>query len=213
MKTQILISSLALLFLFSNSNGVAQTNTNTSSLDAKVEKFLKDHKRDWHDLNVPYEDGQTLHDIIVKNRYTSALEIGTSTGHSTIWLAWAMSKTGGKVITIEINEHRHKEALKNIAEAGLSDYVDARLGNAHDLVKQLPGPFDFAFSDADKDWYKQYFIDIDPKLKVGGCFTTHNVTDSLADDDFLNYVKTHPKYKTTIDRTSRAGILISYKRE
>lgn len=213
MKTQILISSLALLFLFSNSNGVAQTNTNTSSLDAKVEKFLKDHKRDWHDLNVPYEDGQTLHDIIVKNRYTSALEIGTSTGHSTIWLAWAMSKTGGKVITIEINEHRHKEALKNIAEAGLSDYVDARLGNAHDLVKQLPGPFDFAFSDADKDWYKQYFIDIDPKLKVGGCFTTHNVTDGLADDDFLNYVKTHPKYKTTIDRTSRAGILISYKRE
>ncbi len=112
------------------------------------------------------------------------------------------------MITTEINEHRHKEAVKNIAEAGLTDYVDARLGNAHDLVKQLPGPFDF--SDADKDWYKQYFLDIDPKLKVGGCFTTHNVTDGLSKDDFLNYVKAHPKYKTTIDRTSRAGIMISY---
>lgn len=213
MKTQILTSSLTILFLFSNSNGLAQINTNTSSLDAKVEKFLNDHKRDWHDLNVPYEDGKVLHDLIVKNKYTSALEIGTSTGHSTIWLAWAMSKTGGKVITIEINERRHKEALKNIEEAGLSDYVEARLGNAHDLVKQLQGPFDFAFSDADKDWYKQYFVDVDTKLKVGGCFTTHNVTDGLADDDFLTFVKSHPKYKTTIDRTSRAGIMISYKTE
>ena len=208
MKTQAFI--LAFTF-FSFNTGFAQTDNTT--LDAKVEQFLKDHKRDWHDLNVPYEDGQTLHNIIVKNKYTSALEIGTSTGHSTIWLAWAMSKTGGKVITLEINERRHKEALKNIAEAGLSEYVDARLGNAHDIVKQLPGPFDFAFSDADKEWYKQYFIDLDPKLKVGGCFTTHNVTDGLADDDFLNYVKAHPKYKTTIDRSSRAGIMISYKRE
>ena len=208
MKTRAIILAV---ILFSVNIGFSQTNT--SALDAKVEKFLKDHKRDWHDLNVPYEDGQTLHDIIIKNKYTSALEIGTSTGHSTIWLAWAMSKTGGKVITLEINESRHKQALKNIAEAGLSDYVDARLGNAHDLVKQLPGPFDFVFSDADKDWYKQYFMDMDPKLKKGGCFTTHNVADGLADDDFLNYVKSHSKYKTTIDRSSRAGIMISYKIE
>ena len=206
MKTQAFI--LAFTF-FSFNTGFAQTDNTT--LDAKVEKFLKDHKRDWHDLNVPYEDGKVLHDLIVKNKYTSALEIGTSTGHSTIWLAWAMSKTGGKVITIEINESRHKQALRNIAEAGLSDYVDARLGNAHDIVKQLSGPFDFAFSDADKEWYKQYFMDVDSKLKVGGCFSTHNVTDGLADDDFLNYVKAHPKYKTTIDRSSRAGIMISYK--
>lgn len=201
-----------IVILFSLSKGSTQTRS-SSTLDTKVEKFLTDHKRDWHDLNVPYDDGKVLHDLIVKNKYTSALEIGTSTGHSTIWLAWAMSKTGGKVITIEINERRHKEALKNIAEAGLSDYVDARLGNAHDIVKQLPGPFDFAFSDADKEWYKQYFIELDPKLKIGGCFTTHNVTDGLADDDFLNYVKNHPNYKTTIDRSSRAGIMISYKQK
>ena len=124
-----------------------------------------------------------------------------------------MSKTGGKVITLELNERRHKEALKNIAEAGLSDYVDARLGNAHSLVKQLPGPFDFVFSDADKDWYKQYFIDLESKLKPGGCFTTHNVADGLAGDDFLSYVNSHPLFTTAIDRTSRAGIMISYKKK
>ena len=181
------------------------------TLDARVEGFLKKHKGGWHDLNVPYEDGKVLHDIIVSHHYRSALEIGTSTGHSTIWLAWAMSKTGGKVITIELNEGRHNEALKNIEEAGLSAYVDARLGNAHDVVKQLAGPFDFVFSDADKNWYKQYFMDVDPKLNANGCYTTHNVIDGQASEDYLNYVKGHAGYKTTIDRSSRAGIMISYK--
>ncbi|MDZ7646593.1 MAG: hypothetical protein U5K54_05105 [Cytophagales bacterium] len=55
-----------------------------------MEAFLSKHKGKWRDLNVPYEDGKILHDIIIKNQYTSALEIGTSTGHSTIWLAWAI---------------------------------------------------------------------------------------------------------------------------
>lgn len=151
--------------------------------------------------------------LLAGNNYAQTSTSALDAKVEKFWLAWAMSKTGGKVITIEINERRHKEALKNIAEAGLSDYVDARLGNAHDIVKQLSGPFDFAFSDADKEWYKQYFMDVDSKLKVGGCFSTHNVTDGLADDDFLNFVKLHPKYKTTVDRSSRAGIMISYKRE
>jgi caffeoyl-CoA O-methyltransferase len=198
-----------IVFFFVLLANITQAQT---ELDKKVEAFLKSHKGKWHDLNVPFEDGQILHDIIVKNKYTSALEIGTSTGHSTIWLAWAMSKTGGKVTTIELSEKRHKEALQNIKEAGLSDFVDARLGNAHDIVKELKGPFDFVFSDADKDWYKQYFIDLDPKLKSGGCFTTHNVADGLADDEFLNFVKSHRGYTTTIDKTSRAGIMISYKK-
>ena len=210
MKSRLSIVAFTLLVILSGSDSVQAQGG--KELDARVEAFLKNHKGDWRDMNVPFDDGKVLHDLIVGHGYKSALEIGTSTGHSTIWLAWAMSKTGGKVITIELNERRHKQALKNIEEAGLSAFVDARLGNAHDLVKQLPGPFDFVFSDADKNWYKQYFIDVDPKLKSGGCFTTHNVTDGQADADFLDYVQNHKDYTTTIDRTSRAGIMISYKR-
>ncbi len=183
-----------------------------SSLDEKVQKFLKDHRSEWHDLNVPFVDGQTLFDIIIKNKYTSALEIGTSTGHSTIWLAWAMSKTGGKVTTLELNEKRHTQAIKNLTEAGLIEFVDSRLGNAHELVKQLPGPFDFVFSDADKDWYKQYFLEVTPKLKSGGCYTTHNVIDGNSPEDYLEFVQKHAGFETTIDRKSRAGIMISYKK-
>jgi len=142
-----------------------------------------------------------------------ALEIGTSTGHSAIWIAWALSKTGGKLITIEINERRYKEALANFEEAGLSDYIDARLADAHELVPELKDMFDFVFSDADKDWYKNYFMAVIPKLKVGGCYTAHNVSSHRREgiQEFLDYVKSLPNYETTIN-TSGAGVSISYKK-
>lgn len=202
------------VFIFLIAIGVnAQKSVDQEALDKKVNDFLIEQKDDWRYWNVPYQDGKVLHDIIVKNKYTSALEIGTSTGHSTIWLAWAMSKTGGKVITIEVDEGRHKTALEYIKKAGLSDYVDARLADAHKLVKELKGPFDFVFSDADKGWYTQYFKDVDTKLKVGGCFTAHNVSNNYGGTgEFLKYVQKLPNYKTTIDNSSSSGISISYKK-
>ena len=66
--------------------------------------------------------------------------------------------------------------VSGLERAGLSDYIDARLADAHELVPALPGPFDFVFVDADKNWYTQYFRDLLPKLEVGGCFTAHNVS-------------------------------------
>jgi hypothetical protein len=105
----------------------------------KVRSFLESRRGSWRDLNVPWQDGQLLHDLIVKHRYTRALEIGTSTGHSAIWIAWALSKTGGKLVTLEIDPDRHAAALKNFQEAGVAPFVDARLGDAHELVKTLPG--------------------------------------------------------------------------
>lgn len=182
--------------------------------DQAIKKFLDENRNNWQDLNVPYEDGQVLYDLIVKNKYKSALEIGTSTGHSTIWIAWALSKTGGKLITIEIDESRHNEAIKNLKQLNLLPYVDARLADAHGLVKELSGPFDFVFSDADKGWYTQYFKDVDPKLPVGGCFTAHNVRNAYGGiKDFLDYVQGLPNYETTINKVSRSGISISYKKK
>lgn len=188
------------------------------ALDEKVKRFLSENSRQWYDMNIPSADGQLLYDIIIKNKYRSALEIGTSTGHSGIWIAWALSKTGGKLITIDIDEGRHKRALENFKEAGLSEYIDARLADAHKLVKELKGPFDFVFSDADKDWYKNYFIDIDPKLVVGGCFTAHNVSERGrgygsygGQGEFLQYVKSLKNYETTVN-SAGGGVSISYKR-
>jgi caffeoyl-CoA O-methyltransferase len=192
---------------------LAQRGQIPTALDAKVQSFLNETGRSWHDLNVPYEDGKVLYNLILKGGYKRALEIGTSTGHSAIWIAWALSKTGGKLITIEIDEGRHKTALKNFKQVGLEGFIDARLADAHQLVKELKGPFDFVFSDADKEWYTQYFRDVDPKLVAGGCFTAHNVADSFSGTkEFLDYIKRLPNYQTTIDRSSGSGISISYKK-
>jgi predicted O-methyltransferase YrrM len=165
-------------------------------------------------MNVPASDGKLLYDLILENRYKSALEIGTSTGHSSIWMAWALSKTGGKLITIEINAERHKEALANFKEAGVDHLIDARLANAHDLVPKLKGPFDFVFSDADKGWYEQYFKDVDPKLKVGGCYTTHNVSDRAGvrwNRGYLNFLLSLDHYETTVDNRG-GGMAVSFKK-
>ena len=183
------------------------------ALDKKVRMFLENRKNSWHDWNIPYSDGKVLYDLVLRNKYKKAIDIGTSTGLSAIWITWALSKTGGKLITIEIDEERHKKALANFKAAGLSEYIDARLSDAHELVEELKGPFDFVFSDADKDWYKNYFMALAPKLKVGGCFTAHNVRNTGMEGvrEYINYVKNLTHFKTTIDTTSSAGISISYK--
>jgi len=195
----------------------AQTATVDTELDIKVKQFLSEKTGQWHDMNVPAVDAKKLFDLVLKGNYKSALEIGTSTGYSGIYIAWALSKTGGKLITIDIDEGRHKTALKNFKEAGLSDYVDARLADAHILVKELDGPFDFVFSDADKYWYQNYFDDINPKLKVGGCYTTHNIIEGSRggrrgwNQDYLDYIRSLDNYETTLF-TDGGGLLISYKR-
>jgi caffeoyl-CoA O-methyltransferase len=188
----------------------AAAGPDAAALDARVSAFLDGHREQWHDLNVPYEDGKALFDLIVRKRFTRALEIGTSTGHSAIWIAWALSKTHGKLITIEIDPGRQRTAQQNFEAAGLSGYIDARLTDAHRLVKELPGPYDFVFSDADKDWYTQYFRDLEGKLTVGGCFTAHNVLDGFSGiAEFLAYARSRPNYSTEILHTSRSGISVS----
>jgi predicted O-methyltransferase YrrM len=184
------------------------------TLDERVRSFLESHRHQWRDMNVSEADGKVLHDLIIKNNYKKALEIGTSTGHSTIWIAWALSKTGGKLVTIEINERRYRQASANFEKAGLSHYIDARLADAHELVPNLEGPFDFVFCDADKGSYKNYLVAILPKLEVGGCFTAHNVSGRRmwGIGEFLDYLDSLPNMETTIDRSSWSGISISYKR-
>lgn len=207
----IIISTFSLLAMETTS---IMEKENSQDLDERVKNFLESHRRSWRDMNVSETDGRVLYDLIVRNKYTKALEIGTSTGHSGIWIAWALSKTGGNLITIEIDERRHMEALENFKEAGLSDYIDARLADAHELVPRLEGPFDFVFCDADKGWYKNYLIAVLPKLEVGGCFTAHNVSGrrQWGIGEFLDHLESLPYMETTIDRSSWSGISISYKR-
>jgi len=187
----------------------------TPELDRQVAGFLEAERGRWDYLNVPYQDGKVLHDLVLALGAQRILEIGTSTGHSTTWLAWAAAKTGGRVTTIEIDRGRHERALANFRRAGVAAYVDARLGDAHELVKTLPGPWDFVFQDADKAWYLQYFLDLDPKMAPGGCYTAHNVARPSAREvrEFLARVRGDPRYETRLAAgASSEGISVSCRK-
>lgn len=212
----VFISSLFALPFFTLSQGVEREE----ALDRKVQIFLAKTEYRWHDMNVPERDGELLYQIVIDHQYKRALEIGTSTGRSAIYIAWALSKTGGKLITIEIDEERHHEALANIREAGLSDYTDARLADAHQLVEELQGPFDFIFIDADKGWYTNYAKALIPKLQPGGCIAAHNVYEERSGwrrydggtEGYFEYMKSLPEFESRILSESRGGLSVSYKK-
>jgi len=95
------------------------------------------------------------------------------------------------------------------------------IADAHNLVTELKGPFDFVFSDADKEWYTNYFMAVAPKLIVGGCFTTHNVSAGRfgrggrgmggQNTSYYDYVTGLPNFESTLD-TRGSGLLVSFKK-
>jgi predicted O-methyltransferase YrrM len=188
---------------------VALTQEKSDPIDAAVRRFLDQHRYSWRDMNVPDADGQALYDLIVKHNCKRALEIGTSTGHSGIYIAWALSKTGGRLITIDIDEGRHREAVGHFKEAGVAALIDARLADAHDLVPKLEGPFDFVFIDADKEWYTNYAKAVVPKLTAGGLMTAHNVSQyggrRQMTGDYAEWVRSQPNLETNFV----AGVMVS----
>ena len=190
------------------------TPDEATATDAKVRAFLDASRGSWHDLNVPYEDGELLH----RARPEAPLPHDPRDRdldrplHGLAGLGRGEDGRQGHDARDRRAPARHAPA--QLREGGRRAYVDARLGDAHELVKSLPGPFDFVFSDADKDWYLQYFLDLDPKTRVGGCFTAHNVLRSGGGGAaaFLEYVKKLPDYETTVEAGSGEGISISCKR-
>jgi len=186
----------------------------SQALDARVRDFLASQKGQWRQENVTETDGRLLHDLILERGYKRALEIGTSTGHSGIWQAWALSKTGGSLVTVEIEEFRHLAAVRNFKSAGLDAFIDARLGDAHALVETIEGPFDFIFIDADQNWTLNYFEALLPKLAPGGCFAVHNVVSlgyMKGVRDFLDRVRALDILETRIEPSSGGGISLSFK--
>ncbi len=193
--------------------GMSQQPAKPGEIDSQVQRFLDSHRGSWRDMNVSEADGRELYRIIAAHGYKKALEIGTSTGHSGIWIAWALSKNGGRLVTIDIDRGRHLEALTNFKAAGIAPYIEARLGDAHEIVPALEGPFDFVFSDADKDWYINYAKVILPRLSPGGCLVTHNVSERGwgSSIEYLQFLRRQPDLETSLF-TGGGGMSVSYKK-
>jgi predicted O-methyltransferase YrrM len=177
----------------------AQTRSSAVDLDQKVQAYLEAQKSLTRAGHFSDSDGRLIYDMILKNKYTRAVDIGTGTGQSAIWMAWALSKTGGKLITIEIDETRYRAALARFQEAGLAPYIDARLADALKLLPQLSGPFDFVFMDAPTVYAREFFDSVARQLVVGGRYLTHGVRGDGDLPEYFGYLKSLKNFETTFN--------------
>ena len=134
-----------------------------------------------------------LQSIKAKN----VLEIGMSTGYSTIWFAEAISKNNGKIITIDQDVKKIQRAKKNFEMTGLQDLIEIKHGDALAMISQInketgsSESFDFVFIDADKERYIQYFDAILPLVKKGGIIAADNI---LFPERFQKFTKPYVKH-------------------
>ena len=144
-------------------------------------------------LNITPDTGRLLWIMIRTAGASRILEVGTSNAFSTIWLADAARETGGRVTTLEMNPNKIALATENLTKAGLLDRVEIIQGPAATTLRDLPGPFDFVFLDADRPSYLTYLELVVPKLVPGGLLVADNVVSHASElQDYLARVKSHP---------------------
>ena len=132
-------------------------------------------------LAITKETGELLNMILRLRDAKTILEIGTSTGYSTIWCAEAIYEKAGKIITIENNPEKIKRAKENFQNAQVSDNITIKEGNAIDILNELKNDesnhefFNFVLIDADKENIIKYFDLILPMVSIGGVIVTDNM--------------------------------------
>jgi predicted O-methyltransferase YrrM len=132
---------------------------------------------DERSLPIGEEAGAFLNLLIKALKPKRLLELGTSNGYSTVWLAEAARAVGGKVVTIEALEKKQAYARAAITKAGLAAVVDFRHGDALALLQTLPGPFDFVLLDIWKDLYIPCLDLFYPKLAPGAVIGADNMIE------------------------------------
>jgi predicted O-methyltransferase YrrM len=209
MRLLLVSSSLLLSVVFA----FAQDVRPSAALTPRVEKVLRSIKAaDKGQLAVSEEDGRFLRVLVAARSAKSVLEIGAASGYSGIWLGLGARESGGRVVAVEYDVPRAKEAAANIRLAGLDGVVEVVQGDAFAVIPRLPGTFDFVFLDAWKPDYKKFFDLLFPRLTPGGVFVAHNVVNKKDEmQPFLGTILTHPSLLTTIVSPSHEGMSVSYK--
>lgn len=150
--------------------------------------------------NIEVESAKLLAMLIRSQQAKRILEIGTSTGYSTLWLAEAAQSVGGKVQTLEIDRLRSAQAHKYAQEFGLEQQVDFWVGDAADFLAQTTQVFDFILLDAERVDYVSYWDDLKRLLQnAGSTLMIDNVISHAAEvKSFLELIKNDDDYMSTI---------------
>lgn len=171
----------------------------------RLEKTAKQY------TNIAPENGQFLSILIQSIQARNVLEVGTSNGYSTIWLAAALKETGGRLITLEFDPKRAEEAQTHLQEVGLESIVEIRVGNALDEIPKCNATFDLVFLDAEKSEYRRYLELALPNIRPGGLIVADD-TVTMRDEmpDYVAFVFNTPILHS-VDIPLDDGVILSYK--
>ncbi len=180
--------------------------------------YARGQERDAHEqahakrlLNLEPETAQFLHLLVRLGKRRRILEIGTSNGYSTIWLAHAAAAVGGRVASIERDAEKQAEADQNLRQAGLRAVVDLHCGDATAVVQSLAGPFDCIFFDADRLSAPTQLALLAPKMTPDVlllCDNVHSHPEETA--DYLAALEALPDFERTILPIGK-GLSVAYR--
>src|SRR5262245_29611197 len=151
-------AALALVVVLAFASSLTAQSKPSGTLTPEIEAVLKSIKAaDKGQLAVSEEDGRFLRVLVASRGAKSVLEIGGASGYSGIWLGLGARESAGRVVSIEYDPGRAKEAMENITRAGLTDVVRVVQGDGFKEIPKLQGTFDVVFLDAWKPDYKKFF--------------------------------------------------------
>ena len=170
--------------------------------------------------NITPDCGNFLNILVKSCNYKNIVEVGTSNGYSGIWLSLAAKETGGNIITVEFHQKRIDEAVANFEHCELDDVIKVRQGEAINVLNELkPTDFnseedrfiDFAFVDANKREYIEYYKILDKILKKGGMLVFDNIfSHSEKVADFTESITSNSSYQISFFEYG-GGQLLAYR--
>ena len=168
-------------------------------------------KGPWY-LNVTTREGRVLWQLAESLGAKRVIEIGTSSGYSTIWLAIGARASGGKVFTHEIDPKAIRMARENFKRAGVEDVITIIEGDAHETVQQYKEPIDLIFLDADKKGYLDYLQKLLPLVRPGGVILGHDMHPPMPDPRYIEAITTNPNLVTSFIMMESYGISMTTKK-
>jgi predicted O-methyltransferase YrrM len=152
------------------------------SLMAELEHFGKDNdssttERPRRMLNITRDTGSFLAVLVTATLARRVLEIGTSNGYSTLWLASAARAVGGSVTTVELSEYKVGLASTNFARAGLASFISLVHDDAGRVLERSgDAAFDLIFLDSERPEYPGWWPHLKRVLRPGGLLVVDNAT-------------------------------------
>ena len=165
----------------------------------------------WY-LNVTTREGRVLRQLTEALGARRVVEIGTSSGYSTIWLAMGARAAGGKVFTHEIDPEKIKIASANFKKAGLDNVITIIAGDAHETIKQHKEPIDVLFLDAEKKGYVDYLEKLLPLVRPGGLILGHDMHHPMPDPRYIEAITKNPALDTSFIMMESFGISMTLKK-